>query len=254
VFSENVRIIDIDPWQWRRLYEIFFPEREKESIYIVHDKGRVIKAVNSKGDLIKVGDLSHPSGEAKELQKLYQVDYVIILEKRVAKNYFIEIQKGYDFREDMDEYIVKMWQLLSSKVYEGNIVIYSGKGRKLIYEIYKKLRNFVEEKVPHKSTLVLCVFEDSNSFWVSLIIGVENKKISLITTTDSLVSSGLRIQSWKQDYIQILNLVEKKFYKPYLGLFMDKKIFFEFLETKDKWDYLRRALRKKEIIGDPLPT
>lgn len=252
MLAENVMIVDIDPWQCRRFYELIRPVRESRgTVYVIHEQGKVLKAVHTRGIPVKVERVEDPVKLARELYQSYLSDAVVIWEKGSLNKYFVEIQRTYREKQDFDDYLLEIFQLLHRESYSRDLVSYRGEEKGAGLYDFNLFRNFITTRVPDNSTLILGVFEN-NTVWCSWIVGVKGGKIVLISTFDSLITEGLRIRNWRNDYKQVLNLVSKKFFSPWLGLFMDKDVFEELMRTEDKLSYLGRELASRKIIGEPL--
>jgi len=118
---------------------------------------------------------------------------------------------------------------------------------RLRYLKYPLLEGAFRLLIPNNSTLIFALFEGEEIF-SSWILGFKEYNLSLITTSDSLVSLGLKIKDWRKDYPEMIELTAKRFLQPSLGIFMEVDAFRKIV--KDPY-YFLKALDLGEIIISP---
>lgn len=258
MLHESPLIIDVDVDQWRNLQNRFLVSaRERKRIVVIHEDGIILKFRHSHGESIvkSVPRITNPYNDAKRIYEdnKDKVDFVLILDRKAVEKYVAEFQDSWNPDEDLDEYVLRMYELLDK--YKDYIVTYPGTpkevlGLQLKLGIsYSKLKSIVQRYVPPMTTVVIGIFEDSKTLWASLILGFDaDKKLRLISTLDkSLITTD-----WKKEYKKAIEFVEKKFWKCSIGLFMDKNSMENLLASKDKLRKLWELTKRGDIIVDPM--
>jgi len=259
MLHENPLMIDIDVDQWRNLHDRFLESaKEKRRIIVIHEGGEILKFVHSNGeDVTKTIDkVTDPQIDVKKVYEdnKEKADFVLMLDRKAVERFFAEIQDSWSAREDLDEYVYRMYVKLDE--YKDGIVTYPGPARKnlgLRWRLsisYPQVKELVQRYIPPNSVVVVGIFENSNLIWGSLVLGFdEERKIKLITTIDK----SQVIRDWKEEYKKFVKWVEEKFWKCSLGLFMDRGSVEMILESDKRLNTIRDLIRTGKLIAYPVP-
>lgn len=255
MISPEAQVLDINPFQWRRLFDALLPRRTQRILTLIHDRGQVLKAHDSERGLrpelraLRIGD---PISMAEELLAAEEVDQVLILDQRAVDSYYATLQTLYDPYEDSDGYFQRARLALDH--YPAGIVRHPSESRGLTLAgiPYEHLEALLAQ-VPDRHTLVLGVFEGPK-IWASVILGVEGGKVTLVTTSDAILPLEIQIADWRSDYRQLLECPDPRYARPFAGLFLTTAAFQAMLISRDKLETLRRLLQQGEAIVDPCPT
>lgn len=253
MIAQDILVIDLDPCTWRNLGEAMrLGLRQKRTLSILHDGGRLIKVYDSKLGLREdiVVEVVDPARLAKKLyESLPGIERVQIFDKRSLIDFSLRVQRNPFDELDTDEYL-NMVSEVGRREFEDGICIYPPQPEGWNFFRYAQVRKFIKEVVPDRSTLVLGVF-DGGELYIGLIVGVEGRKVKLVTTFDSLVPLGLGALEGPEDYKEVLRLTARRFYEPAVGLFTDRATFEELILREEKRGVLRRALEEGRAILEP---
>ncbi|NPV53406.1 MAG: hypothetical protein HPY71_07770 [Firmicutes bacterium] len=256
MLDRNVTMFDIDYKQWRRLYDLIWgPYRGRPRVYVLHDGGRVRKVYHSVLGILPTSgvSVSDPESCGRELAEEYNADETVIIERSKLQQLYASWEKSFKVDEDFDDYLVWFFNMIGQAQDDGAVYIYTRESKEAKPRgiTYNGLKN-VLVRVPDGRTAVLAIFS-GREIWASLIVGKAGGRVSLVTTTDSLVADGLVITEWKKSYKDILRLVRAKFGWPYLGIFTTREEFERIWWAKDQAAAARQAFFRGNLILDPLP-
>jgi hypothetical protein len=252
MISPDIQMLDINPYQWRHLFDLFFTNRARQLI-IIHENGRVLKAFDTQHGLrpdLKTQSVSDPPSLALQLYRAEQVDQVWVLERAALSDYSDALRTIYNPDEDGDRYFQRARLALDDN---PQLVRYPPRPRGMYlagisYEAFEKLIG----RVPAGGTLVLGVF-DEHSIWASLILRVERGKVGLITTTDAIMPIDVRIEDWRPAARLILDRVAAQIGAPFAGLFCAREAFIDLVTGDDKLAHFKALKTEGSIIFDPCP-
>jgi len=246
MLAENPEILDIDVNQFANLVKaVTVPAKERSHLIILHQGGRLLKCFHSqKGmqDNFKFGGV----GDLKKIKEEEDVDLVVAIERGVIRPLFAQAQGALYYDDDFVKQIFTILGVLVPEVGKG-ICLYPNLLSRLRYLKYPLLEGAFRLLIPNNSTLIFALFEGEEIF-SSWILGFKEYNLSLITTSDSLVSLGLKIKDWRKDYPEMIELTAKRFLQPSLGIFMEVDAFRKIV--KDPY-YFLKALDLGEIIISP---
>lgn len=249
MLAENPQIIDIDIYQLQNIKNAFNPPPKKNIIFLIYEKDKILKFIHSEEGLLPPPLEWRGKETLKEIYKEKKVDKVFAIEKSCIREISANFQKKANYDQS---YLKQAFTVLEA------IIPFIGKSihqypeeikkiKMLRYSLVKIIFNFF---IPNNSTIILAIIGEEEVF-ASLILGIKNKEIYLITTTDSLVPSGLNIKGISS-YEDVLNLTEKIFFKCGLGVFIPLIVFNNLKENENKLKYFFKGYKKKEIIFKPL--
>ncbi len=257
MLDEQVAIVDVDPFQWRRLWEAIFPAGAMEIypgaggkgfIFVLHDQGRVLKAVHTVRGRLPIAQVDDARALAEELAREYEADQVLIAEKGALQRFWDQAQLQADPALDWDEYVMLVNRMRRET--EGLVVHPPEPAVPISPEQVSALAKWL---FPGEGYLTFAVFE-GNQPWTSALLGFNRGRIVTISTLDALEPLGLQIQDWRRDYPQIAALTERKFYRPVvLGVYMDLPTFQQVVQAEDQGQALVQAVLAGRVIVDPCP-
>lgn len=253
MISPHVRMLDLNPHQWRRLYDLFAVQPARRLV-LVHENGRVLKAFDTEGGLrpdlkaLRVGD---PVAVAAHLHRSERVEQVLVLERTALDRFFSNVHALYDPDDDGDRYFQRVRLALDA---DPQLMCYPPEPSGLYlagipYDTWCQLLG----RVPDGHTLVLGVF-DGGSIWASLVVGILKGKVDLITTSDAVLPAEARIGQWRQGARLLLDRVASQIGPPFLGLFCERTAFLELVASEDKAARLTAMETEGRVLVAPRPA
>jgi len=114
MISADVRMLDLNPQQWRRLYKLVFAEASTQLI-IMQERTRILKAFDTRRGVrteLKTEVVDDPRSLAAGLHAREQVDQVLVLEGDVVDEVVAVLHELYDTEEDGDRYFQRAREAL----------------------------------------------------------------------------------------------------------------------------------------------
>ncbi len=258
----NTLIQDIDAEGWvnllsladknnlRRLAGMPPGEHKRRSrLFVIYEGDRVLKAVHTeKGSVLDGFRWAGPDNLA-EVARREGADRVIAAHRDALARGFAAYQNKIDLEGDYVGQLIEIYNTFVSRL-GRDVFIYPR--RKLRHVNFDVIQRGFRYAVPSNSTLLLYIF-DGDKLWASLIVGVTDTDIDLITTHDALEAGGLKISSWKKDHKKITSSVERNFRKPSVGIFCRLDALARVLLERKPLPALAEARKKGHIILEPLP-
>jgi len=253
MISPDVRILDINPYQWRHLLDALFPWHSARRLVIVHEQGRVLKAFDTERGLrpdLKATSVHNPVSLAQHLYLSEHVEQVLVLERAALDDYFATLHTIYNPSEDGDCYFQRARLALDD---DSRLVRYppGPRGLRLAGVPYETWENLIT-LVPNGHTLVLGIF-DEGYIWASLIVRVEDGKVDLIATSDSVMPLEVHVTDWRKDYRVLPDRVAAQIGPPFAGLFSTRDGFLDLVTTQDKLARLKALRAEGRVILEPRP-
>ena len=271
MLDENIQVIDIDARQWVNLFALltgsfFRTEKKRETkpgsrLLIVHEQGKVIKALDSRRGIITRELEEISPQDLNHLAKELGANLIIALERGALRKLVSRAEGGLNLSLDYVAQLLEYYQSFRELVLEGKILLYP---RIPLRELkYQGLLNLLKIAVPEEKVIILVVFdpeaEDLSGLpiFTSLILRIrKGHQLDLLTTTEALGDERLKkIQDWRKDYHKIIRLAEEKFGSVFLGIFTCTGALRELAERPRKeWSKsLTEFLRQDKIIINPYP-
>lgn len=193
----NVLMADLDVDQWRNAQDLVLRSaKEAKRLIVMLEKGEVVKCRHTTGRPVKdaprhVDDL-HAAAKALFEANAEHTDFVLVLERDAADEYFSEFQDSWDADEDLDLFVQRTYAILDK--YAGAIVTYPRPARETlglqwrVGASHAQVTATVQALVGPESTAVLAV-HDGGKLWTSLILkfDADLKIISIGTADPSLI-------------------------------------------------------------------
>ena len=193
----DVLMADIDVDQWRNAQNLVLRSaKEAKRLIVMLEKGEVVKCVHTTGKPVigapqRVDDLSEAARSLYEANAA-GTDFVLILERDAADEYFSAFQNAWTADEDLDVFVHRTYALLDD--YADSIVTYPQPARETLGlqwrlgATYEQVETAIKAMVEPNSPVVLAVHHDQ-SLWASLILtfDADLKIVSIGTADPSLV-------------------------------------------------------------------
>ena len=271
MLDENIQVIDIDARQWVNLFSLltgsfFRTEKKRETkpgsrLLIVHEQGKVIKALDSKRGIITRELEEISPQDLNHLAKELGVNLIIALERGALRELVSRAESGLNLSLDYVAQLLEYYQSFRELVLEGKILLYPHIPLRELK--YQGLLNLLKIAVPEEKVIILVVFdpeaEDLSGLpiFTSLILRIrKGHQLDLLTTTEALGDERLKkIQDWRKDYHKIIRLAEEKFGSVFFGIFTCSSALQELAgqPRKELLKSLTKFLKQDKIIINPFP-
>lgn len=188
---------DLDVDQWRNAQNLILTSaKEAKRLIVLLEKGEVVKCRHTTGRPVtaapsRVEDLP---GTAKALYEANadDTDFVLVMERDAADEYFAGFQNAWQADEDLDAYVRRTYASLDD--YADAIVTHPGPARETlglqwrVGASYRDIEDAVRAMVDPESTVVFAV-HDGEKLWTSLILvfDADLKIVSIGTADPSLL-------------------------------------------------------------------
>jgi hypothetical protein len=187
---------DLDVDQWRNAQDLILKSaKEARRLIVILENGEVVKCRHTTGRGVtsapsRIDDLRSTAKALYEANK-DDTDFVLVMERDAADDYFAGFQNAWRADEDLDEYVRRTYASLDD--YADTIVTYPGSARETlglqwrIGATHQDVEDAVRSMVDPGSTVVLAV-HDGEKLWTSLILSFDaDLKIISIGTADPSV-------------------------------------------------------------------
>jgi hypothetical protein len=256
VIDENLVMLDMDPRQFRRLYDLAVPLRKPRRIILLHDDGHVVKALDTERGLRPdlYGSIGEPEKRAREIFDAESgIAEVLILERAAMREYFAAMQATYTPTESADEYYDRC--LRARDRYPGRIVKYPPQfpGLQYLGIDWEDARAFVQRYIPPDSWLFFAAFE-ADRIWMSWIIGLSGGQVVRVASSDAILPLDASFPGWQTRYRELVDLCNRQLGPVSLGLFTDRDTLVPLLTSSHKGEQFLRAVKNGRIIADPIPA
>jgi hypothetical protein len=201
-------------------------------LYVLHEKGKVLKAWHSQKGRVSVGETIQPSvGLVEELKKSQGVDEVQLIDQQGFRDYYkqaLDLNKaqeltGYDFKE-------RTKQLKNTQ--GTGLIIYPPRESYDYYHYIERSRKFVAEKLKSDCVFLLGVY-DSKGWWTSLVADFTGGQIMYLSTFEYFPAEKLASPGSPQTHESLVKAAAQGFKKPAFGMFLPKADFESF--AKNQW-------------------
>jgi len=252
MIDPDVRILDLDPRQFQRLWDVLFPAPGRRLI-LIHDGSRVVKAFDTSRGLrpdLLTCDPSDPQALAARLYGSDRPDQVLVLHLEALAEFYTTTHLLYDCDEDGDVYLQRERLALDD---EPELVRYPPEPRGLrlaglAYEQWEKMLALV----PHGRTVVLGVFEQ-DAIWASLILRMGGGQIDLISSSDAVLPIDYRAADWHAAGRYMIEQVTERIGQPFIGVFCTRAAFLALVAAPDKLSQLAACHGQSSLWLDPCP-
>lgn len=194
----DVLMADLDVDQWRNAQDLVLRSaKEARRVIVLLEAGKVVKCRHTSGRAVleapqQIDDLDAAAQALYEANR-EDTDFVLVMERDAADDYFAAFQQAWTADEDLDTFVRRTYRSLDD--YADSIVTYPGRARDnlgLQWRLgasYEQVEAAVQTMVEPSSTVVLAV-HDGKKLWTSLILRFDEelKIVSIGTADPSLVN------------------------------------------------------------------
>ncbi len=250
------QVIDLDPVTWRHLGPFFEPQRYiaaaqpgEHGLFILHDRGRLLKAVDTQGEGLPDGipaQIDDPETLARELYARGVWQRVHVIDRRHLAWVAQQAQAIPRCDLTLDAYYHLVYMLIW-----GNRAGYACEPPHPGHWhgwTYTALLRFVAE-LPSPATLALGVYSESALF-IGLILVCEGGLIRRVTTFEGLNWTAPYPGPTQQTLAALCEALEAQFAPPEAVLLCTEAVFSGWLAAADKWAYLARARAEAAAIWE----
>ncbi|HVZ80782.1 MAG TPA: hypothetical protein VHE12_08295 [bacterium] len=229
----DVKFEHIDIEQARRFVDISkIAQPNPRTLYVLHEKGRVVKAWDSRKGRVLLKEILEPSRElAETLRKAHGVDEVQLIDREGLMGYYreaLDLKKaeeltGYEFKE----------RAQALKDTQGNgFLIHPPREAYDYYHYFERSRRFVKEKLEPDCSFLVGVHEGKD-WWTSLYADLAHGSIVRLSTFEPFPPGKLANASMPATHQELVRLAAQKSGKNAYGLFLDRPAFEGF--AKAQW-------------------
>lgn len=262
MLSPDVLVQDIDAEGWANLFSLMdrrtikrilnesVRERPpRKRLLIMYQGENVLKAWHSeKGSLLDDFVWGGPS-DLESVANRYEADRVTAIERGAIPRIYENFQRKINFKDTYVKQIFTIIEAVRAEIGKGLLFYPEPKIPHLSYDAVNQLFKIF---APDNATVVFYLFEGER-VWTSLIVGIKNGLVDLITSHDALVADGIEIKNWRKDYKKINEAIERKFREPAIGFYADLVSFARIINSKKGLKALNAARKVDDVIMEPLP-
>jgi len=223
----------VDIHQARRFVDLSaIAQPNPHVLYVLHDKGKVLRAWDSQKGKASVGPSINPSKElAEELRRKHQVDEVQLIDRGSYHEYLKqaldlkEAQKltGYEFKE----------RAKKLKTSQGNgFLIHPPRENYEYYHYVDRTRQFVAQKLRPDCVFLLGVYTPSD-WWTSVMTVFTDGHVAYLSTFEYFPAEKLAVPDSGKTHEGLLKMAAQTFKKPAFGMFLPQEAFEKF--GKNQW-------------------
>lgn len=229
----NVIFEHVDINQARRFVDLSaIAQPNPRVLYVLHDKGKVLKAWDSQKGKVSMGPTINPSVEqAKDLKRQHGVEEVQLIDRDSYHGYLqqaldlnaAQALTGYDFKE----------RAKKLKMSQGNgFLIHPPRENYEYYHYVDRTRRFVAQKLNPDCVFLLGVHTPAE-WWTSVMTVFTEGQITYLTTFEYFPVEKLAAPDSKKTHEELLKTAAQAFKKPAFGMFLPQAKFEEF--GKNQW-------------------
>lgn len=243
-----MQVRDLEPAQWGRLYHLLVPaNRASTGLYILHDQGRVVSVTPAyaQSQLGLPSEIDDPEVAAAELYPIWGQGPVAIFEKEALKATFDRIQRARTDNDDIFTFLIK---LVSEWANEAGIVVHPNPFEKWRTVSPTLPRVIAHAVAPDNSPAsFLITIYDGNELYLSLLLGFENRELTLITTLPAAP-----ITDWRADHQRLTALAADQFAPVTFGVYCPLTVVERIGISPDALPAWLEAEQRGEIICTPV--
>jgi hypothetical protein len=201
-------------------------------LYVLHDKGKVLKAWDSLKGKVSVGATITPSPElAEKLKQSHQVGEVQLIDRDSYHAYLkqaLDLKQaqeltGYEFKE----------RAKKLKTSQGNgFLIHPPRENYEYYHYVDRTRQFVAQKLKPDCVFLLGVYSTMD-WWTSVMTVFTAGQITYLTTFEYFPAEKLVAPDSPHTHETLLKTAAQAFQKPAFGMFLPQDAFEGF--GKNQW-------------------
>jgi hypothetical protein len=222
--------IDID--QARHFVDISkLAQPNPRVLYVLHEKGQVVKAWDSQKGRVVLKEPLKPSTElAETLRKTYGVDEVQLIDREGLNGYYreaLDLEKakeltGYEFKE----------RAQALKNTQGKaFIIHPPREAYDYYHYFDRSRQFVQEKLEPNCGFLVGV-HDGKDWWTSLFTDFVEGQIVRLSTFEPFPAEKLENASSPETHQGLVEIAAKRLGKKAYGMFLPRPAFEAFAKVQ----------------------
>jgi len=223
--------------------------KPRSRLFVIYEGDRALKAFHTQRGSVLGGFRWPGPDNLEEVARREGADVVIAAHREAMARGFATYQNKLDLEGDYVGQLIEAYNAFVSRVGRDVFIYPPRKLRHVSFDVVQRGFRYV---IPSNSSLFLYIF-DGDELWASLIVGVTENDIDLITTHDALEAQGVKISSWKRDRKKITSAVGNTFRKPSVGIFCQLGALARVLLERKPLPALAEARKRGDIILDPLP-
>lgn len=228
MIDPTIKIVDLDPFTWYRLEEVWKNINPcVKTLFVLEENGRLIRAVDDQNRSFSVEceDCTNTTLFAEKLFKQYlKIDRIIILTEQGLINFSRVAQQDSSPQLDTDEFITRSELALRST---PGISIFYRKPSFFIFDFWTRVRSLVKKRLEQNHTVLIVLF-DKEKLYFHVILQFENRKLKFLTTLDHIATLNNELSLLrKRDSERIQYAVQKFFGGPFSSILLEKEVFFE---------------------------
>ncbi len=223
----------VDINQARRFVDLsMLAQPNPHVLYVLHDKGKVLKAWDSRKGTVSVGSTLAPSVElAEELKRRHWVEEVQLIDRESYYEYLrraLDLKKarelnGYDFKDRAKD--LKAAQ-------GGGFLIHPPREKYDYYHYTDRTRGFVSQKLSPDCVFLLGAYT-SEEWWVSVMTVFSGGQVVYLSTFEYFPAEKLASPASSQAHEGLMKAASSAFKKPARGMFLPREAFEDF--AKNQW-------------------
>lgn len=262
VLAKEIELADLDPRHWRNWWQLLVPPRvlaDPRWALVVVD-GTPAKTIHV--SIAGVGAVMPPpqlpgldEPSLARWGRTVGVDAVIAIDRAVIAAVTRDIEAALSYDQDLVEQGVTALRALKRRAGKG---IWTAPALLDVVPApaFDGLQRTFDLLVPDKTSLLAYVIDDDRRSVHASIIAVKRGGDIVRAAThraigDAVGEAGFA-KAWDKQYERVLEVVEQRFAKPSIGLFLERATLMRVLTGPS--DQLARELNAKRVVIDPAPT
>jgi|GEM_PF-4084958 hypothetical protein len=239
------RIAPADAGESREL-----PTWHKLPLLVLHRKGAVQRIARLGGGCVEDHGLTTIEKKTlRALRKGQGVPFVVAIELDALPDLWAEVQQAVDLNDDLVAQNLAMLGVFR-KALDTSVHIEPRPLGNLPLPSYDLLRRTFDRLFPDDRSLVFYISE-GNRLWTSIIVSKKKGAIQLVTSHKS-IANEIPFRSTRQDAPRIVDVVTKRYGKPFLAAFIPLDVWSRFIEGERS--AIARALAARTAVLDPAPA
>jgi hypothetical protein len=232
VIHPDVLFEHIDITQARHFVDISkIAQPNPRILYVLHEKGKVLKAWDSLKGRTSVGENIKPSVSlAEDLRKSHGVDEVQLIDQQGFRDYYkqaLDLEKaqeltGYDFKERTRQ--------LKNTQGEG-LIIQPSRESYDYYHYIERSRQFVAQKLKPNCVFLVGVY-DSKDWWTSMVAVFNGGQITYLSTFEYFPAEQIAVPGSSKTHEALVNAAAQSFKKAVFGMFLSKESFEQYAQNQ----------------------
>ncbi len=246
-------IIDLDPEQWTRLYDLVVkPSCTEKGLYILHEKGHILSVTPKRAyNLLDIPEsIEDPFQLSKKLFQEWPQGPIVILDRQKWNAALDKIQHMFNQEDDILSFLLKAKDIILIEEKDGIVICphpfdpWRGISPDIPTQFLRLLA-----PVGTRATIILAIYEGSK-LWASILLGLRDRKIILMTCIP-LHNKIAEKSDWRENLSHLLTFAEKRFASLTLGLICQRELVDRLGFGPKSWPHWKQALESGELVCLP---